>query len=554
MSESASASKPDPRRRLRLGPKRIVLALLLIGVLMLAVLGGQATWLVFAKPGSFPQGPALLMEAVESAQPPAGREHDAPNAHALLWDAYAIYSTERTRIDTRLSETFDARAEADPAWDALIDRARLRSPQLDFSMVGDPIEDSLSAIEGDTWQDAEREYYELIERESREAIGPMLDAGLREALAQLAASPRATMVEPAPNQPLIGILLPELGNARQLARFNRARMRLALERGDELEFVQAYEEGLALARVTGTQPVLISQLVTYAILAMMLEEGNDALVGGDLADETILAMGEALRRQVPKPIDAAFGMKGERLWVIDIVHRSHTDSENGMFMPGEYQKYMWNPAGGLRIQNALGVLAPRKQETLARVNEAYDLLDRMASVPPMQRVDLESRLMDMLDASRGMSPILRDFVPAIGKAMQSADRISATLESSRLALHVERHRIRTGELPAGQRELENLGSPVSIDPFAPDGAKLRYARSSRAPRGFVVYSVGFDGVDNGGVPGLETYRQWQGTGEAPTDAVVGGRGLRKLGLSGVMVDGLVPPDETPEAGPDDQDD
>ncbi len=71
----------------------------------------------------------------------------------------------------------------------------------------------------------------------------------------------------------------------------------------------------------------------------------------------------------------------------------------------------------------------------------------------------------------------------------------ARLDAARTGLAVERYRLAKGRLPETLTDLvpEYLGS-VPLDPF--DGAALRYQPLAK---GFVVYSVGRDGWDDGGL-------------------------------------------------------
>jgi hypothetical protein len=70
----------------------------------------------------------------------------------------------------------------------------------------------------------------------------------------------------------------------------------------------------------------------------------------------------------------------------------------------------------------------------------------------------------------------------------------ANLRVASAALAVERYRLGTGQLPESLAALvPDYVQSVPEDPF--DGAALRYRRLDE---GFVVYSVGEDGVDDGG--------------------------------------------------------
>lgn len=73
-------------------------------------------------------------------------------------------------------------------------------------------------------------------------------------------------------------------------------------------------------------------------------------------------------------------------------------------------------------------------------------------------------------------------------------RIAAKVDCTRVALAVERYRLAKGALPTSLGDLvPEFLSDVPLDPYG--GKDLRYERLSS---GFVVYSVGEDGLDDGG--------------------------------------------------------
>jgi hypothetical protein len=75
--------------------------------------------------------------------------------------------------------------------------------------------------------------------------------------------------------------------------------------------------------------------------------------------------------------------------------------------------------------------------------------------------------------------------------------VTATLRCSRASLAVERYRLANGALPDSLDALvPKFLNAVPTDPF--NGQPLRYKRLAA---GYVVYSVGEDGVDNGGTEG-----------------------------------------------------
>ena len=91
--------------------------------------------------------------------------------------------------------------------------------------------------------------------------------------------------------------------------------------------------------------------------------------------------------------------------------------------------------------------------------------------------------------------VMRDLNPIVDCVYKAQARHAAT----RTAIAIERYRSKTGAAPKTLDQLvpEFLEKPP-VDPF--DGAPLRYHSDAA---GYKVYSIGPDGIDQGGEPGVE---------------------------------------------------
>jgi hypothetical protein len=99
-------------------------------------------------------------------------------------------------------------------------------------------------------------------------------------------------------------------------------------------------------------------------------------------------------------------------------------------------------------------------------------------------------------AGRGwLHPVTAMFMPAFARAAEVDATIIARLRCARVALAVERFRLKEGRLPDSLEQLKPAFlEAVPEDPF--DGKPLRYKKLGK---GYLVYSIGPDGADNGGV-------------------------------------------------------
>jgi len=122
-----------------------------------------------------------------------------------------------------------------------------------------------------------------------------------------------------------------------------------------------------------------------------------------------------------------------------------------------------------------------------------------------EQVKLHSR--PLLERVRGYEQLTTNYLsnassltatmvmPSWSKAMRTAGETKGRLVALKAALAIERFRLANGgALPENLSELTPGYCPVAPrDPF--DEKPLRY---KKLPRGYVVYSIGADGVDNGG--------------------------------------------------------
>ena len=104
-------------------------------------------------------------------------------------------------------------------------------------------------------------------------------------------------------------------------------------------------------------------------------------------------------------------------------------------------------------------------------------------------VDAQSR-----EAKRRFYLMSGMFLPALGKVVVRDAEGFVWLRTARIALATERFHLARERWPANLGELVPQYLPeVPVDPF--DGQPIRYRL---LPRGYVIYSVGSDGRDDGG--------------------------------------------------------
>ncbi len=300
-----------------------------------------------------------------------------------------------------------------------------------------------------------------------------------------------------PRGPAMQMLLPELGTTRRLARINGAIMRWARMEHDDARVVRAFEHSLALARVLAHQLTLIDRLVAESVVAMTLRPVTEFAVSGSCDAETMRGMSRAIERQLPLP-SIELALLGERFMLVDYVERTHSAGA-GYLLPEEIERWGVGRGASPTIRNVPGLFEPRKDETLALIDEITDLV---VSAARTRWVERDSDVFDAIEQRSFGNPILEHLVPAYAKAVRTIDAGQAQLDGARLVLAVETYRLdHGGELPDALEALvPSYVAELPEDAYAPDG-RYRYRildEPDQHLRAYLVYTVGRDGEDNEG--------------------------------------------------------
>lgn len=427
-------------------PRNIILAVLL---LIVALLGIETYRAITAKPGNPIDYTAKLNELVLSWQPA-----EAPNG----WDAWMIaLQTMDAQIAQNRQKYLNV-PPTDPAY----------SWPYDFNALTDP------------------QAPEDVRRQTQEIVDNAVAAGLHEQLARAAAYDAAYRVFP-PTERMLEILLPELGQFRNVARYQAARMRLAAAAGDWTEFTAAFDQMARSAHVASHQGTLIDHLVGYAIQQLALGELNQALSQYELDAETLQRLAESLDRSPPGPLELA--LRAEHNFALNTIQWTHTDNGrgNGRLILSELHTFSSLASGtgpslpNNRLINVLALVAPSKKQTTARANELYENMIEWAGMTVSQRkASGFNPTMYVEKLPRGYL-LLRIILPALDNAVRSHDRALGEYVQARFRLAIERFHAERGEYPASLDALvPTYMTELPVDPTT--GAPFGYEVSADPTR------------------------------------------------------------------------
>jgi len=247
------------------------------------------------------------------------------------------------------------------------------------------------------------------------------------------------------------------------------RGRLGLYEGDAQIALEEIERQIKIARLLLSQPVAINRLMGHAVLAESIRLCRDSLHEG--VSETELGVLAELFDSVELfPIGLV--IEGERLIAQNAV------------------------AGIFQNNRAIKVVSRGAQ--WFRIDSEFDRMQRWSEQPVFERA--RSPFVDAKDDWRYVPADI--LLPAMSAMVRSHDQITTDLNGIRLEIAIERYRQAVGSLPVTLDDLlPDYMDEIPGDIFADREPALRY-RVLDVPddkgRDYHLYSVGYDGTDNGG--------------------------------------------------------
>ena len=295
--------------------------------------------------------------------------------------------------------------------------------------------------------------------------------------------------------------------AREVGHHLSLEARWAAETGDPERAANAVLALLGVARTLEDEPLILAYMIRDHINGEALQTAERVLARTSLPDARLLQLqGAFIAAEATNHLGRAFA--GERCFAFDALNQPF----NGVFDWGDDRVPPALLRFGDRFYAASGLKRHDLTLTLQRLDELAEGAARPRSEMLAQRRQFIAHI-DRLRTWRGvLSPQSRQFLPMDANALPTELRMVAILRSAQAAMAIERWRLaHAGALPGSLEVLVPEYLPaMPEDPL--DGKPLRYR--IRTP-GYVVYSVGEDGLDDGGreayVPGSHRIKGWDYT-------------------------------------------
>ena len=303
-----------------------------------------------------------------------------------------------------------------------------------------------------------------------------------------------------------GILLPHLARLKASSQYLSLHANAALKAGDRETALDDLKLSFRLIESTRREPILISQLVRMAMLAIAVQPVWEGLADRQWT-EAELSVIESELGKLDFLADYHFAMRGERacnVWGVDYIRKANslegiqdTMWKGETAWPTELKKFMGQvlfrliPAGWFD-QNKL---------SLCRLHEKYllpQVVDQDRRVAPPAAIQQSDSALEK-QSRRPYDMLSRMLMPGLTRVAGKSARAQNLVDLARVACALERYRLANGQFPEALAAL----APMFIATLPHDvinGQPLKYRHTDDGQ--IVLYSVGWNETDDGGILGL----------------------------------------------------
>jgi hypothetical protein len=309
----------------------------------------------------------------------------------------------------------------------------------------------------------------------------------------------------------VAALFPHLPKARKATRFLVAKALVEAERGRADLALNDLGIVVRLTNHLGAEPTLMTQVLRIAytaiafwyvpeILAAAPPSATDSRALYDLLGQTDIAGPFARAIATEQALLGLAGFEQVRrtgpLLLGGQAAAEHPDPTWVRVLAGGWPvlRYVWEPF--------------RKLDEVYYLRYMRDTIALAAASPPRRTGCL--KLNDEASRAPWYAIVSKIMTPVWSRALHQEDHAAAMVEVMRGALALRAYQIEHGEYPASLAELRARGGwAISDDPCS--SKPFIYRRESK---GYILYSVGPDGIDNGGIDQREAMKRaglsWEG--------------------------------------------
>lgn len=285
--------------------------------------------------------------------------------------------------------------------------------------------------------------------------------------------------------------LPHLARLRQGVRLLLAEAVVAALDGDADLAFEALMACVSVQQPLRGENLIISQLVRAACNGIAVGGFISTLGAADYTDAQLAALQQAfLREHDPDAFTDA--LITERVFALE----AFEDPASALTEVGVGRSWMDEVIPGsytalIQTANALGWFAGDREEYLQNISDMIEAsrLPYLESRPFFSEIESRMNNQSLLPSLNSM------LLGGLSRVPESMAANDARLNIGNTAAAIERYRLAAGALPAQLSDLASAHVNATLtDPF--DGQTLRYRREGD---GYVLYSIGPNSVDDGGI-------------------------------------------------------
>ena len=287
------------------------------------------------------------------------------------------------------------------------------------------------------------------------------------------------------------IQLSHLSKLRELTRLLRAEALLHARDGRSRDAVETCETALRMGHALDVEPFLISYLVRCAVHAIAFDTLQKVFDSRDVDAQAVLGLAAFLKRsEEDAPRQFKHAMRGERAAQLATFQATFRDLSVIASLGGSGGGASWMKWAAPFTRPMLRMDAAASIRHMSNLMTAIDL--------PRHKALAEARALDtsVTKTVPRYCFLTLMLVPAVGRSMESLATDEARFRLARAALALKLTKAKEGQYPASLESLPSAIMPKPLtDPFT--GKPLIYKRKGE---GFIIYSVGPNGKDDGGTP------------------------------------------------------
>jgi hypothetical protein len=324
-----------------------------------------------------------------------------------------------------------------------------------------------------------------------------------EELRQAAQLPDSRFPVPYSDENPAEILLPHLAAIKQCSQVLQLRALAELQNNESDKAFNDVKLMFRLADSVRTEPFIISHLVRYAIIQIALQPVYEGLAAHEWSDAQLGAMEPDLAG-LDALADFKFSVNGERAASVKIIAWLAKN-------PGHLQD-LWGDfgSGNPGVSVALLYLAPKgwyyqNDIVLAKSHEGWlsgPVNDERQIISPRDVAQVEKNTQRDLRHLGPYNILVRMLAPSFNGYAERVAYQQNAVNLARVAIALERFRLANGAFPGSLDAL----SPQFLQEVPHDiinGDPLHYRLTQDGQ--FVLYSVGWNGTDDGGVVVLNNH-------------------------------------------------